>query len=712
MNLTSKGVAVPLSGELVTGSYFKTLQVHPALGRLLNDGDIEAAVGNPVCVVSYSAWQQHFGGDPHIIGRKISLNGRPYTVLGVTERGFFGSKLHARIDVQAPVSRMADFMGGFFSSLGGGPAWKVAGFSWLEPLGRLKPGITAKQAEASLQPLYREINRELARPDRGNTTLELREGSQGSNAAQDKYARPLLVLMSVVALVLLIACANLANLLLARAVARQKEFAVRLSLGASRGRLMRQLLVENFLLAACGGAAGLLLSFWIVGILQTFLNTGSPSDTPVQAMPDPAVIGFCLALSFACALLFGLAPAWQSAKPDILPQLKQVSASAPGEGGHAAMRKGLVVFQISLSVVILFAAGLLTRTLSHLQTVDLGFQPASVLALSIDSSVSSHSVRESDRIFDEILSRLRSQRGVAAASVTMDAPLDGNDIELNVGVPGHEKSEQAAFNMISPGYFATLRQPLLAGRDFSERDGRNAPHVAIINQTFASKYFPRVNPVGRHMKAAGGDTEIVGVVQTAHYEDIRETPKPQVYLPVKQTQTSGYTLLVRTTGTASDIERVIHSVNSQLSISNVRTLDEQIEQGISSERVLSFLSTLFSVLAILLCGIGLYGIVSYAVSSRTREIGVRFAIGAQRADVVWLFLRENLLLIAAGAIIGVPAALVSTGVLKALLFGLEPTDPGTLITAVAILALAGLVATILPVRRAASIEPLTALRHE
>jgi predicted permease len=427
------------------------------------------------------------------------------------------------------------------------------------------------------------------------------------------------------------------------------------------------------------------------------------------------VIGFSIALTFACALLFGIAPAWQTAKPDVLPQLKQVSTGAHGKGEHAAMRKGLIVFQIAVSVVILFAAGLLTRTLSHLQTVDLGFQPGNVLALSIDSAAGSHSTVESDRIIDELLSRIRSQSRVSAASVATIVPLEGSDIELDVSVPGPERRPagiQAGFDMISPGYFATLRQPLLAGRDFSDKDQRKAPAVAIVNQAFASQYMRGLSPVGLHIKAGGGDVEIAGVVKTAHYEDIREAPKPQVYLPVKQTQWNGYTLLVRTTGSAADIEHVIHSVNAKLLVSGVRTLREQIDQGISSERLLSFLSGLFSALAMLLSGIGLYGIVAYGVSCRVREIGLRFAIGAQRKDVAWLFLRENLLLIAVGVAVGIPAALFSTQVLKSLLFGLQPSDAATLVLAVATLIAAGLAATVLPVRRAASIDPLTALRHE
>ncbi len=723
VNLTSGGTAEPLNGELVTGVYFKTLEVHAALGRLLDENDVRAASASPVCVISYSLWQSRFGSDPRILGRKISLNSRPYSVIGVTEPAFRGAQLQSEIDMQLPVSRMSDFMGGF-STLGGQAAWKSPGFTWLEPLARLRPNLTRAKAEAMLQSVARELRIQLSfANDRAQLagekrTYRLLDGSQGVNHVRSTFARPLTVLMGVVALVLLVACANLANLLLARASARKKEFAIRLSLGASRGRVIRQLMAENLSIGLSGGLAGLLLSYWIIDTLLAFLNSGRPAGSLLRAAPDPLVICFCVGLSLVTAVLFGLAPAWQSVRPDVVPELKDSSA-ARGVQHSTSLRKSLIVLQFALSLVIVFAAGLLTRTLSRLQTVDLGFKPDKVIALSVNPSMSGYSRDDSDRIFDSILSRVRSLPGITAASLATVTPLEGSMIALPVDVPGHVKRQsdmQTGFNAVSPDYFAALDQPLLMGRDFSDRDVEKAPHVAVVNQFFVSQYMPGLNPIGRHFSVGGGDVQITGVVKNAHYQSIRESTRPIVYVPAKQAQTTGFTLLIRTTAdpraTIPSIERAIHGIDSRLPIYGVRTLQAQIDQGISSERVLSFLSTLFSALATLLCCIGLYGIVAYAVSRRTREIGVRLAIGAQKSDVAALFLRESAVIVASGIVLGVPAALVATRLLKSLLYGLQPTDAPTLVVSSAVLLLAGFFATVLPVRRAAAIEPLQALRHE
>jgi predicted permease len=390
--------------------------------------------------------------------------------------------------------------------------------------------------------------------------------------------------------------------------------------------------------------------------------------------------------------------------------------AAPDASG-VGLRRCLIVFQIALSLMILFAAGLLTRTLRSLKTVDLGFDPARVVALQVDPAMSGRTPEQTDGILDEILSRLRAQPTIAAASLAVVSPLDGSMISRPVEVPGRlaqTSDVQTNFNMVSPEYFRTLNQTLLAGRDFSDRDVKKAPGVAIVNQLFVAQYMPGQNPIGRHIKAGRSDVQIVGVTSDARYEGLRETPCPVVYLPAKQTQSSGYTLLVRTRlGNAiADVRGTIRAVDSTLPIYGVRELRDQIDQGISSERVLSFLSTLFSALATLLCGMGIYGLIAYAVSRRTREIGVRFAIGAQKRDVAKLFLRESLLLVAAGILTGVPLALASARVLKSLLYGVTPGDPVTLAFSIATLAVAGLAASILPVAKAAGIDPVQALRYE
>ena len=722
VNLTTEGVAEPLNGEVVTGNYFNTLQVKPALGRLLKGDDVDT--NSAVCVISYAVWQTRFGSDPSIVGRKLLLNARPYTVVGVTERGFAGPQLQSRIDMQLPLSRMGDFMGGFFASGPGGAMWKSPGFVWLEPLARLKPGISMVRAQAMLNPLANNIRVEVASPnDRAETagkktSYRLADGSQGANY-DASYSKPVTVLMGLVALVLLIACANLANLLLARAGARAKEFAVRLSLGASRWRLVRQLMVESLSVALCGGVVGLLLAFWIIRTLLAYLNAGQSNGDGIQATLDPMAVSFALLLSFLTAVLFGLLPAWQSAKPDVIPELKGASGSGQTKSGGVQTRRALIVLQIALSLMILFAAGLLTRTLSHLKTIDLGFNPSSVIALHIDPAMNGYSPEQSDQLFAEILERLRAQPGITAASLAAMSPLEGGMMSLGFTVPGHvakSSDVQTNFNMVSPGYFKTLNQKMLAGREFNERDTKSAPSVAIVNELFAQQYMNGENPIGRHFKIGDKDTEIVGLVRNARYQTLRETPWPLIYMPARQTQSSGFSTLVRTSldpqTAIAQIRRTIRSIDAKLPIYDVRELQDQIDQGISSERVLSFLSTLFSALATLLCCIGIYGLIAYAVSRRTREIGVRFAIGAQKVDVARLFLRESLLLVALGVVIGVPLALASTKVLKSLLFGVEANDSLTLALTVTVFLAAGLLASVLPVLRATRIEPLEALRYE
>lgn len=721
VNLTIQGLAEPLNGELVTGNYFKTLQVKAALGRLLTADDVDAGSGNPVCVISYFTWQYRFAGDPGIIGRKLLLNARPYTVIGVTERGFYGSQLQSRAEIQLPVSRMGEFMGGFFSSVFGQQVWKTPGFAWLEPLARLKPGVSAQRAQSMINSIAQSIRNQL--PDSHATRpvsqelLRISDGSQGVSN-DTNYSKPITVLMAVVAVVLLIACANLANLLLARASARSKECAVRLSLGAGRWRLIRQFMMESLLIAGLSCIVGIALAFWINRTLLTYLNSGRPGEG-IQASLDPLVLCFSALLSLLTAILFGLVPALQSVQPDLLPELKGGPGQMEANPTGLRIRRSLIVLEIALSLVILFSAGLLTRTLSGLRTIDLGFNPEHVLTLKVDPAMNGYSAVQSEQMFDQILARLRAQPGIAAASLATVTPLEGAMIAMKIDVPGHLKKSsdiQTDFNTVSPNYFNTLDQKLLAGRDFTDADVRKAQGVAVVNERFVQQYMPGLNPIGRHFKVGGGDTEIVGLVRNAHYQTLREQQLPLVYLAIKQTTSSGSTLLVRTRMESSrvvaDVERTIRSVAPRLPIYDVRELQSTIDQGISAERVLSFLSTLFSALATLLCAIGIYGVIAYAVSRRTREIGVRFAVGAQRSDVARLFLRESAILVFAGIIIGIPLALSSARILKSLLYGVTPADPVALAATIAIFLAAGLLASLLPVMRAARIEVLSALRYE
>ncbi len=724
VNLTTDAATEPLHGEVVTGGYFKTLQVKPALGRLITNDDVVAAAGNPVCVLSYAMWQRLFAGDPHIVGRTLMLNAHPYRVIGVTQRGFNGAELESRVDMQLPVSRMGDFMGGFFADVQGGVTWRSAGFSWLQAVGRLTSDVARSRASAMLQPLAKSIKVQLADPQnrqkvaRENDQYRLTDASQGP-AHDDSKRVPLLVLMGIVGLILFIACLNLANLLLAKAKTREKEFALRISLGASRPRVVRQLLSESLAIGVLGGALGMLCSVWLTRILLLYFNGAQSAIEGLQVHFDFRVICFAIILSLITAILFGLAPAWQLTKVDLLPGLKEAQTGHSAGRHRTFLRKTLTVAQLAVSVCLLFGAGLLARTLSHLETVDLGFKPAQVIALSTDPAMAGYKAEQIDRVFDEIVSRLELDPSVVAASYAVVTPLEGSMISLDIEVPGHlpkSSDQQTDFNMISPGYFKTLEQHLLEGRDFSAHDTRNSPPVAIVNEAFVKQYLPGINPLRRYFKQGGRDVEIVGLTRDSHYGAVRETPMPLVYLPAAQSQSSGYTLLVRTReNTNQEVTRIQHeirTIDKKLPIYAIRTLQAQVDSGISSERILSFLSELFATLAMLLCAIGLYGIVAYGVSSRNREIGIRFALGATRKDVMRLFLNEGCLLLTAGIAVGAPSALAISGLLRSLLYGLQPTDPATLVSVIGILLLAGLSAIVLPLLRAARIAPSDALRNE
>jgi predicted permease len=603
---------------------------------------------------------------------------------------------------------------------GTGIDW-MKGLSWLRPLARLKAGVSRAEAQDKLNLLMDDIHTESrGGKEKGErSTLRLTDGSQGFSSTRSAFGKPILVLMAVVAIVLLAACANLASLLLARASARSKEFAVRLSLGGPRGRLIRQLMIESLLLAGGGGICGLVISFWITRTLLLYLNTGAVSARALAVSPDATVLIFSILLSATTAVLFGLAPAWHATCLDLARGLKEERGNS-GRAAPALFRKTLVIAQISLSLVVLFAAALLTRTLKSLQTIDLGFQPEKIIALTVDPATGGHSSAESSRIYDELLRRARQLPGVKAASTAMSTPVASSGLSESIEVPGYLKkpAENMIVNLdaVSPDYFATLGVPRLLGRDFTPRDHFKAPRVGIVNEKFVQHYYPGRNPVGSHIKEVGNDVEIVGVVANARYQGLRSEPQPLLYLAAGQTQTSGLKLLVRVDVPPEQImpslRAIVTSIDPQMPVYSIQTLETQVESGMSTERMLSYLSMLFAVLISLLAAIGLYGVISYAITQRTREIGIRFALGAQRAHVAQLFLRESLLLVAAGVLAGIPFAWMSMRVLGSLLYGVQSTETQTLAASIAVLATAGFLAIAAPLWRATRIQPTEALRHE
>lgn len=715
VNFTASGDTERVSAELVSGSFFRVLGVHASLGRVLTEEDDSTEDAHPVCVISYQYWQSRFGSDANILRRNVLLNGRRFQIVGVTQPGFHGATIHNRYPLQVPMSMTA--------FLANGNKRDYEGWSWLQILGRLKPGISLVEAETRIDALGHRISEarmtaEERRREEHNR-FRLVSGPQGFDNQRELLGKPVLVLMALVMLVLLIACANLANLLLARAIAREKEMAVRLSLGAGRGRLIRQLLIESGMLACMGALPGLFLSWPFVNTLIHFLNT---RYSTLNVAIDLRVLLFTAGLTCATALLFGSIPARQGTRSDMHEGLKKTSDGG-GNYGRALAQQALVTAQVALSMILLFGAGLFLRTLRKLETVDLGFRPEHMLVFSLNPTMSGYKSEKSEVMLDELLGRIRRVPRVEAATIAAISPLSGQMMAADVAVRGFEPPAQPEpnfnFNYVGGDYFHTMETPLLLGRDFNDHDSKVAPKVAIVNEQFVSYIWPqhKVNPIGQRFKWGGGIEEtIVGVVKNARYQELREKPQIIVYLPLAQQSAEALTVLVRTLGEPEQIQsamlQVVHGVDAKLPVYDIHTLKMQVAESISRERVLAFLSTLFGALATCLAGIGVYGVMAYSVTSRTHEIGIRLAVGARGAQVAALFLRESMFVMGVGLVTGILIALAGSKALSSLLFGVEPNDAIALATGIVALFVTGFFALLLPLRRAAHVDPVVALRYE
>ena len=712
MNLSADGDGDGwVNGELVTGRYYRTLGVSPAVGRLLDDEDVRNAAADPVCVLGHGLWQRAFGGDPGVVGRTVFLNGRGYRVVGVTERGFHGAELHRRFDVGVPATRAGDFLPAFSGAAG---ALRLDGLSWLLPMARLQDGVTRAEAERQARLAFRAID-----PDRQGE-LGLDDGAQGFNTVRPAFGAPVLVAMGLAALVLLVACANLANLLLARARARAGELGVRLCLGASRARLVRQLLVEASVPVLAGGLAGVALSFWIRGALVGILNAGRTAVSAVQVPVDADLLLFSVLATATTAILCGVVPAWRATRPDLISGNERVPA-AGGSAGRGLMSRALVVVQIAVCLAVVFASGLLTQTLRSLATVDLGFEPEKVIALRVDPAATGRSGAEVSAVFDEMLSRARELPGVAAASLAASPPYGAMSVTMGIEVPGHVPApgrgdSVVAFNFVSSRYFETLGQALIRGRDLDERDEHGRPLAAIVNETFVGRYFDGGNALGRRLRQGAEELEIVGVVADSRDRAVRSGPADTVYVHRKQGPPAGMTLLARAGGDPARIVPALvalaGSIDPRMPVTSVRTLDIDMEAGLSSERMLGYLSALFAGLTLLLAGIGLYGVLASNVVRRTREIGLRLALGAQRRDVAFLLGRESATLLFLGVAAGGFLAFACARVLRGVLFGVAATDPATLVASILLLGAVALLAAAAPLRRASRVDPMAALRSE
>jgi predicted permease len=723
-------------GELVSGTYFPVLGVGSALGRTIGPDDDRVQGGHPVAVLSHSYWRTRFNADPTVLNSTLTINGHPYTVIGVARPGFDGIEVGRITQVFVPLMMKAQVT----------PTWNGLDdrlFRWVRVFARLQPGVTRDQAKAALDPFFATvIDRDLAAPGFANAgqdtrtryranTLLVSDASQGRSGLRRNLTTPLWVLMATALGVLLIACANIANLLLARGAARQREMAVRLALGATRARLVSQLLAESLMLAGAGGLLGIAISAAAAPMLLGFF-VSADGPQPVSTNPDWRILAFTGAITLTTGILFGLAPAFQSSRPNVAPTLKDSATSVLG--GHGRLRKALVASQIGISLLLLICAALFIRTLNNLLAVDIGFQTTHLVSFGIDPSLSGYDSPRVRTFTRELLERLNAAPGIDAAGLATTRLLEGNQWTTSITVAGYqakgsENSSQWA-NAVSYGYFKAMGIPILVGRDFTDRDERTTPappgssdyRIAIVNEMFARHYFGDSNPIGRRIGFGGNPNtptpiEIVGVVRDSKYTDVRDATQRQVFFPFfEDSQLDSYTVYVRTNRPAdvvfNTIRQTVAGLDPNIPIHGARTLENQVALSLSRERMVATMTVAFGTLATLLAVIGLYGVMSYTVSRRTREIGVRVALGATAQRIGWLVIREVLVIGVVGVTLALPVTWWLGRYVSTQLYGVEPNDPVAIGAAIALLLTVAITAGLIPSSRAARLDPTVALRQD
>jgi predicted permease len=715
--------------SLVSGSYFSTLGVHAELGRIFTVDDDRAPGEHPVAVASYGYWQRRFGGDHAILDRVVRVSGIPITIIGVTPPGFFGEHVGLAPDLWLPLTMWGQVVPG--RNLLQSP-----GTGWLRMIGRVRPGVSVSGAHPRLTETFRRAVTEIFGPempedvrrDIATATIALEPAGQGLSDLRSQFARPLQILMAAAVVVVLIACANIANLLLARAAARRREIDVRLALGMGRARLVRQLLTESLLLAALGGAAGVGVA-WLGREALLRLISADGSRPPLAVATDARLLVFVVVISSATAILFGLAPAWRSARASIGPSL-----TARREASPHAHRLGslLVVAQVALSLVLLMGAGLLLRSMANLREVDLGFSPERLLIVDINPQTAGSGGNRAAALSRRLLDEITAMPGVLSVTLSEHGVLTGTDNGTNLMRPegvaaGPEGFPRTRWDIVGPRYFSTIGTPIVSGRDFTDRDSVGSPFVIAINEAMARLFFGGANPIGRRLvwdvSGAQKAFEIVAVTRDVKQSGAREQPPPRFYLPylqiaeVRPTWILANTrFLVRTAGDpttlAPMVRERIHSEDPRLSVASLDVGPELVVRTLVRERMVAILLVAFAILAVGLACLGLYGLIAYHVVQRTNEIGIRMALGAQRGDVLRAILRPGLGWIAAGLAVGIPLALSASRSVQGLLFGLSATDPGSLIGAAAVMSVTGLLAGYIPARRATRVDPIAALRGE
>lgn len=724
-DLTNGGESRYAEGLMVSGGFFQTLGVSPLLGRVITPQDDRPGCGLSGAVISYSFWQRQFAGDRDILGRKLTLTGHPVEVIGVTPPGFFGVEVGKNFDV-AVCTCAEPVIEGENSHMEKRHHW------WLAVIGRLKPGWTVSQARAQLEAvspgIFSATLPPMYPPDMAKNYLDFKldaaPAGDGLSDLRKNYQSPLILLLSIAGLVLLIACANLANLLLARASAREREIAIRLALGASRNRLIRQLLAESLLLSLTGAALGMLLAQFLTSYMVRFLNT---ADDPlyVDLSSDWRVLAFTAGLAALTCILFGLMPALRATAASPVDAMKASSRGLTAGRERFGVRRALVVSQVALSLILLVGALLFVRTLQNLTTLDAGFREHGLLIVNVGAGRAHYSPERRYTAYRELLQNIRNTPGVQNAASSAIIPISGDVWNNRIVFPGRPPAGQlvANFNRVSAGYFSTLGTPIVAGRGFDDRDTMDGLKVAIVNEAFVNKFLTSQTPIGVQFRVVTGPGEppeayqIVGVSRNAKYRDLREPFVPTAFLPSSQEPKpqDGISLLVRSEAPLGqllhDLKETIMRVNPALAI-DFQSFEAQVNDSLLRERLMATLAGFFGILAAILATVGLYGVMSYMVARRRSEIGIRLALGADRINVLSMVMREAGGLLAIGMAIGVVIAAIAARAASSLLYGLQPHDPMTILLALAALAAVALPASFLPARRASLIEPMAALREE
>ncbi len=726
LNLLIHGQADLADGQYVSGEFFSGLAVPPAAGRLIDSNDDRP--GAPaLAVLSFGYAQRRFGTSANAVGQSILINNLPFTVTGVAAPEFFGVNPGGPSDIFLALHASSWLQ----PNPDGKPDTKYLdnNFYWVQMMGRLRPGVALSQAQAALTSVFQPWVAATATNDKERSDLPalfLQEGAAGLDFLRRQYSKPLFVLMTMVGLILAIACANIANLLLARATARRREMAVRLSLGAGRLRVVRQLLTESLLLAFLGGLLGVFFAKWGIRFLTLLIANGRDNFT-LHATLNWHVLGVTIALSLATGLVFGLAPAIQATGIDLTPALKQSRAGQPGVRIHRSflrigLSRFLVVSQIAISLLLLVAAGLFVRTLSNLHSIELGFNREHVLLFSVNAQQAGYRDEALVRFYANLQARLSGLPGVRNVSLSNFALVSNSMSSTGVKIPGAAPGKNKGTSYLSVGssFFTTMQIPILLGREIDERD-HGAAQVAVVNELFAKTYFGGENPVGRHFGLGGGNNsanlEIIGVSKTARYNSLKQDLTPVAYVPYSQNLKAlrGMVYELRTVGDplalTNSVREVVHQADARIPVANVLTQARQVDQTIGQELTFATLCTCFAVLAVLIACVGLYGTMAYTVARRTSEIGIRMALGAERPRVVWMVLREVLALAVVGLAIGLPVAFSTSQFVKSFLFGMKPNDVPAM-AAAGILLVAALVAGYGPAWRASRIDPMVALRQE